>query len=103
MSSSSTRAQSPLVYCVRLLNAGWQFIKANPTDVTTGFGVNNGVVEYCWFGYSIMHADIAPFRPLAECNPMLHSLPTTLLYALCVMAGAVGSGLILHNRPTSTN
>ncbi|HXT11852.1 MAG TPA: choice-of-anchor Q domain-containing protein [Candidatus Angelobacter sp.] len=45
-------AQSPLVYCVRLINAGSQFIKANPTDVNAGLGVNNGVVEYCWFEYT---------------------------------------------------
>ncbi len=40
------------MYCVRLLNAGSQFIKSNPTDVTNGTGVNNGVVEYCWFEYT---------------------------------------------------
>jgi hypothetical protein len=45
-------AQSPLVYCVRLLNAGSQFIKSNPTDVNNGLGVNNGVVEYCWLEYT---------------------------------------------------
>jgi len=45
-------AQAPHVYCVRLLNAGSQFIKSNPTDVNTGTGVNNGVVEYCWFEYT---------------------------------------------------
>jgi hypothetical protein len=45
-------AQSPHVYCVRLLNAGSQFIKSNPTDVNSGTGVNNGVVEYCWFEYT---------------------------------------------------
>ena len=45
-------AQSPFVYCVRLLDAGSQFIKANPTDVNAGLGVNNGVVEYCWFEYT---------------------------------------------------
>lgn len=45
-------AQSPLVYCVRLLNAGSQFIKSNPTDVNAGRGVNDGVVEYCWFEYT---------------------------------------------------
>jgi hypothetical protein len=48
----NTGAQSPLVYCVTLLNAGSQFIKSNPTDVTNGLGVNNGVVEYCWFDYT---------------------------------------------------
>jgi hypothetical protein len=45
-------AQSPHIYCVRLLNAGSQFIKSNPTDVNAGRGVNNGVVEYCWFEYT---------------------------------------------------
>jgi hypothetical protein len=45
-------AQSPLVYCVRLINAGLQFIKSNPTDVTNGIGVNDGLVEYCWFEYT---------------------------------------------------
>ena len=45
-------AQSPHVYCVRLLNAGSQFIKSNPTDVNNGVGVNNGIVEYCWFEYT---------------------------------------------------
>jgi hypothetical protein len=45
-------AQSPRVYCVRLLNAGSQFIKSNPTDVNAGTGVNNGVVEYCVFEYT---------------------------------------------------
>ena len=45
-------AQSPHVYCVRLINAGSQFIKSNPTDVNAGTGVNNGVVEYCWVEYT---------------------------------------------------
>src|ERR1051326_765481 len=45
-------AQSPLVYCIRLLNSGSQFIKSNPTDVDAGSGVNYGVVEYCWFEYT---------------------------------------------------
>ncbi len=45
-------AQSPRIYCVRLLNAGSQFIKSNPTDVNTGIGVNTGVVEYCWLEYT---------------------------------------------------
>jgi hypothetical protein len=45
-------AQAPLVYCVGLINAGSQFIKSNPTDVSNGLGVNNGTVEYCWFEYT---------------------------------------------------
>jgi hypothetical protein len=45
-------AQSPHVYSVRLINAGSQFIKSNPTDVAAGVGVNNGLIEYCWFEYT---------------------------------------------------
>jgi hypothetical protein len=45
-------AQSPRIYSVRLLDAGSQFIKVNPTDVNAGKGVNGGVVEYCWFEYT---------------------------------------------------
>ena len=44
-------AQSPRVYSVKLLNAGSQFIKSNPTNVTYGIGVDKGVVEYSWFEY----------------------------------------------------
>ena len=45
-------AQSPRLYCLKLLDAGSQFIKVNPTDVAKGIGVNNGVVEYCWLEYT---------------------------------------------------
>jgi len=45
-------AQAPHVYCVRLIDAGSQFIKSNPTDVNSGTGVNDGVIEYCWFEYT---------------------------------------------------
>ena len=45
-------AQSPRVYCVRLVDAGSQFIKSNPTDVDAGRGVNDGVVEHCIFEYT---------------------------------------------------
>ena len=45
-------AQSPHVYSVKLLNAGSQFIKSNPTDGPNGIGVNNGVVEYSWLEYT---------------------------------------------------
>jgi hypothetical protein len=44
-------ARSPRVYSVKLLNAGSQFIKANPTDIAQGIGVDHGVVEYSWFEY----------------------------------------------------
>jgi hypothetical protein len=43
-------AQSPHVYNVKLLNAGEQFIKSNPTSSTVG--VDNGIVEYSVLEYT---------------------------------------------------
>lgn len=45
-------AQAPHIYNVKLLNAGSQFIKSNPTDAPNGIGVDNGVVEYSWLEYT---------------------------------------------------
>ena len=42
--------EAPLIYNVRLLNAGEQFVKANPD--TTGGGVDQGRVEYSIVEYS---------------------------------------------------
>lgn len=42
---------SPRIYNVRLVNAGTQFIKANPDPAAGGAGVNNGVVEYSVLEY----------------------------------------------------
>jgi hypothetical protein len=41
--------QSPLIHNVRLVNAGQQFIKANPDGA--GGGVDNGIVEYSVMEY----------------------------------------------------
>jgi hypothetical protein len=43
-------AQSPHIYNVKLLNAGTQFIKANPNGPTAG--VDNGIVEYSVLEYT---------------------------------------------------
>ncbi|MEP7304800.1 MAG: right-handed parallel beta-helix repeat-containing protein [Acidobacteriota bacterium] len=40
---------TPLIHNVHLINAGQQFIKANPDGA--GGGVNNGVVQYCVIEY----------------------------------------------------
>jgi hypothetical protein len=45
-------AQAPYVYSVKLLDAGSQFIKANPTDPVRGLGVDQGLIEYCWLEYT---------------------------------------------------
>jgi hypothetical protein len=47
--------QSPLIHNVRLLNAGEQFIKANPDG--SGGGVNNGIVQYSVIEYATTSRD----------------------------------------------
>jgi hypothetical protein len=48
-------AQSPFIHNVRLVNAGQQFLKANPNG--TGGGVDNGIVEYSVFEYETVSRD----------------------------------------------
>jgi hypothetical protein len=47
--------QSPLIHNVRLVNAGQQFIKANPDGA--GGGVDNGIVEYSVMEYASTSRD----------------------------------------------
>ena len=48
-------AQSPLIHNVRLVNAGQQFVKANPDGA--GGGVDNGIVEYSVIEYETTSRD----------------------------------------------
>jgi hypothetical protein len=48
-------AQSPLIHNVRLVNAGQQFVKANPDGA--GGGVDNGIVEYSAIEYDTTSRD----------------------------------------------
>jgi hypothetical protein len=47
--------QAPLIHNVRLVNAGQQFVKANPNGA--GGGVNDGVVEYSIIEYTTTSRD----------------------------------------------
>jgi hypothetical protein len=47
--------QSPRIHNVRLVNAGQQFLKANPDG--NGGGVDNGIVEYSQFEYTTTSRD----------------------------------------------
>lgn len=47
--------QSPLIHNVRLVNAGQQFVKANPDGA--GGGVDNGIVEYSVIEYATTSRD----------------------------------------------
>jgi hypothetical protein len=48
-------AQSPFIHNVRLVNAGQQFVKANPDG--NGGGVDNGIVEYSVIEYDTVSRD----------------------------------------------
>lgn len=43
---------------------------------------------------SIMHADIAPFAPFSDVNPMLDAVPLGALQGFCLAAGMVGLSVI---------
>lgn len=43
----------------------------------------------------IMHADIRPFRPFTEANPLYELVSLRVLYLFCIITGLVGGVLIL--------
>ena len=56
--------QSPRIYNVHLVDAGEQFVKANPLSNLTG-GIANGIVEYS----TIEYTTAAPLRTDGACAP----------------------------------
>lgn len=47
-----------------------------------------------------MHADIRPFLPLAEANPLFGLVGLGMLHALCVAAGLIGLVWLAARRPS---
>jgi membrane-bound metal-dependent hydrolase YbcI (DUF457 family) len=49
----------------------------------------------------IMHADIRPFRPFTQANPLYGLVSVQVLYLFCVITGVVGAALLLawERRP----
>ena len=44
---------------------------------------------------SIMHADITPFAPMSQANPLYRAVSLTTLHAACVVSGALGAAWLL--------
>jgi membrane-bound metal-dependent hydrolase YbcI (DUF457 family) len=44
---------------------------------------------------SVMHADMRPFMPWSDRNPMLDLVPVPDLHAVCLWAGVLGAMLLL--------
>ena len=50
---------------------------------------------------SIMHADITPFAPLTQANPLYRSISLTALHVGCVVSGGLAIAWLLLRRRSS--
>lgn len=68
-----------------------------PVAVLSGIfgGIFHSVLD------GIMHADIRPFRPFTQANPLYGLVSVEILYLLCIITGIVGAALLLwlQRRP----
>jgi hypothetical protein len=46
----------------------------------------------------VTHADVQPFRPFVDGNPVLDVVPVVHLHLACVAAAAFGAGLLMWRR-----
>jgi hypothetical protein len=62
-------------------------------------GVFGGIFHSVLDG--IMHADIRPFRPFTQANPLYGLVSIQILYTFCIITGVVGAALLLawERRP----
>jgi hypothetical protein len=56
-------------------------------------GVFGGVLHSLLDG--IMHADIRPFRPFTNANPLYGLVSVQVIYLFCIVTGLVGAALLL--------
>lgn len=68
-----------------------------PSAVLSGIfgGIFHSVLD------GIMHADIRPFRPFTNANPLYGLVSVQILYLFCVVTGVIGAALLLalQRRP----
>jgi hypothetical protein len=68
-----------------------------PVAVVSGIfgGIFHSVLD------GIMHADIRPFRPFTQANPLYGLVSVEILYLFCIVTGLVGAALLLawQRRP----
>jgi membrane-bound metal-dependent hydrolase YbcI (DUF457 family) len=50
---------------------------------------------------SLMHADMRPFAPFSDATPLLGTISLPALHGFCVVAAAVGLGIIVVRRSRS--
>lgn len=56
-------------------------------------GVFGGIFHSLLDG--IMHADIRPFRPFMDANPLYGIVSMRILYLFCIVTGVIGAALLL--------
>ena len=68
-----------------------------PVAVVSGIfgGIFHSVLD------GIMHADIRPFRPFTEANPLYELVSIRELYLFCTITGLVGAALLLARERRS--
>jgi hypothetical protein len=68
-----------------------------PIAVVSGIfgGIFHSVLD------GIMHADIRPFRPFTQANPLYGLVSVEILYLFCIITGVLGAALLLawQRRP----
>ena len=47
---------------------------------------------------SLMHADMRPFAPFSDANPLLTMVPLRALHGFCLLAAAAGAAIIFARR-----
>ena len=62
-------------------------------------GIFGGILHSLLDG--IMYADIRPFRPFTQANPLYGLVSIQILYTFCIITGVVGAALLLawERRP----
>jgi membrane-bound metal-dependent hydrolase YbcI (DUF457 family) len=63
----------------------WQGLKLLPVSLGAAIGTLSHVALD-----SIMHADIRPFAPFTDANPLLHVVSLPQLHRMCLAAGGIG-------------
>jgi len=68
----------------------WRALKVPPVAIGALLGAWSHVLMD-----SIMHADITPFAPMSQSNPLYRVIPLTALHAICVLSGVLAAAWFL--------
>lgn len=75
----------------------WQELSTHAVAIGAFLGTYSHIVLD-----SVMHADIRPFAPFSDSNPLLGIVSLQALHLFCVAAGAVGAAVLLARQAVRT-